>query len=138
MQDFNMAQSSVLEIVAPAKLQISVVWDYFGIQKDKEDISICRSCCCPVTAKNGNTLNLLAHLKANHDLLYPECRQVMSNKPQIALQRTKEIVDLFRTANLDGNCHLMPAVREEREVICGINKCYHFLHCKGFLANTHC
>ena len=32
-----MHNSLLSEIVAPAKKQISVVWDYFGIQKGKED-----------------------------------------------------------------------------------------------------
>ena len=37
-----MADSSLSEIVAPAKKQISVVWDYFGVEKDKEDSIICQ------------------------------------------------------------------------------------------------
>ena len=46
-----MANLLMSEIVAPAKKQISVIWDYFGIQKDEEDSIICRSCLCSVTAK---------------------------------------------------------------------------------------
>ena len=75
-----MADSSLSEIVAPAKKRISVVWDYFGVEKDKEDSIICRSCRRSVTAKNGNTSNLLAHLKTNHASIYQECRQAMEQK----------------------------------------------------------
>ena len=73
-----MADSSMSEIVAPAKKRISVALDYFGVQKDKGDSIICRSCLRSVTAKNGNTSNLLAHLKTNHASLYQECQQAKS------------------------------------------------------------
>ena len=75
-----MIGSSDPEIVAPAKKQISVVWDYFDVQKGNEDSIICRSCCRLVTAKNANTSNLLPHLKTTHALLYKECRETMEHK----------------------------------------------------------
>ena len=68
-----MADSSMSEIVAPAKKRISVAWDYFDVQKDEEDSIICQSYLRSVTTKNGNTSNLLAHLKTNHASLYQEC-----------------------------------------------------------------
>ena len=81
------SSESISEIVAPAKKRISVVWDYFGVQKDKDDSIVCRSYHRSVTTKNGNTSNLLAHLKTNHALLYQECQQAMpqkeSKKPKI-------------------------------------------------------
>ena len=63
-------EPSSSEIVAPSKKRISVVWDYFGVQKGKDDSIVCRSCRRLVTTKNGNTSNLLAHLKTTHASLY--------------------------------------------------------------------
>lgn len=46
----------------------SIVWDYFGLEKDPEGKPIddghvvCRSCLRLVVAKHGNTSNLVAHL----------------------------------------------------------------------------
>ena len=68
------------EITEPTKKCTSVVWNYFGVKKDDEDSIICRKCRRPDTAKNGNTSNLLAHLKLNHPLIHQECRQAMEIK----------------------------------------------------------
>ena len=46
----------------------SIVWDYFGLEKDPEGKPIndrrvvCCSCLCLVVVKHGNTSNLVAHL----------------------------------------------------------------------------
>ena len=57
----------------------SVVWDYFGFQKDSEGklitddgCAICRTCRGRVKAKYGNTFNLLSHLKTNYPIVYQE------------------------------------------------------------------
>ena len=76
-----MAGSSDPEIVAPAKKRISVVWDYFGVQKGNEDSIICRSCHRLVTAKNGNISNLLAHLKTTHAYYTKSAKRPWSKKP---------------------------------------------------------
>ena len=65
-----MAKLSSLEIVAPTKKRISVIWDYFGIQKGKDDSLVCRFC----------HTRELAHLKTNHSSLYQECRQAIEQK----------------------------------------------------------
>ena len=80
LRTYKMAGSSDPEMVTPAKKRISVVWDYFGVQKGNEDSIICQSCHRLVTAKNDNTSNLLAHLKTTHALLYKECREAMEQK----------------------------------------------------------
>ena len=45
------------------------------------DNVICRTCYRPVLAKNSNTSNLLAHLKANHGKVYSEATEAMKSKP---------------------------------------------------------
>ena len=64
----------------------SVVWEYFGLERGVEgrpfdDGSVvCRSCRRRVLARNGNTSNLLAYLKANHAKIHSEVKAAMSNK----------------------------------------------------------
>ena len=67
-----MAKSSSLEIVAPTKKRISVVWDYFGVQKGKDDSLV--GLVIVQLLQKWYTSNLLAHLKTNHTSLYQECR----------------------------------------------------------------
>ena len=68
----------------------SALWDYFGKGRDGQPIDngnvICRltmvmlfvvTCYRRVLAKNGNTSNLLAHLKANHGKVYSEATEAM-------------------------------------------------------------
>ena len=62
----------------------SALWDYFcwrdGQPIDNGNV-ICRTCYRRVLAKNGNTSNLLAHLKANHGKVYSEATEAMKSKP---------------------------------------------------------
>ena len=54
------------------------MWDFFGLETDdngkirEETVSIpsCRTCGKKISAKGGNTTNLLAHLRDNHPTLY--------------------------------------------------------------------
>jgi len=72
----------------------SVVWEYFGLERGVEGWPIddgsvvCRSCCRRVLARNGNTSNLLAHLKANHAKIHSEVKAAMSNKVKTSVQKT--------------------------------------------------
>ena len=65
----------------------SALWDYFGLEKGRDGQPIdngnviCRTCYRRVLAKNGNTSNLLAHLKANHGKVYSEATEAMNSKP---------------------------------------------------------
>jgi len=72
----------------------SVVWEYFGLEHGVEGRPIddgsvvCRSCRQRVLARNGNTSNLLAHLKANHAKIHSEVKAAMSNKVKTSVQKT--------------------------------------------------
>ena len=61
----------------------SVVWDYFGLEQDKngraidDGTVICRTCRRRVVAKHGNTSNLLSHLRSNHSRLYSQAKDAM-------------------------------------------------------------
>jgi hypothetical protein len=52
----------------------SVIWQYFGLLKDKPDTDnpVCRTCFKSVSSKGGNTSNLFAHIRDKHPALYPE------------------------------------------------------------------
>ena len=64
----------------------SHIWNYFGLEKPNNsepitrDVAVCRTCYGKVAAKNGNTSNLLAHLRCSHGRLYTEAKQIMSSK----------------------------------------------------------
>lgn len=68
----------------------SVVWQYFGLKKgaNREAIddgtAVCRSCRKNVTAKHGNTSNLLAHLRIHHGRLHAEVTGAMKRGKQPA------------------------------------------------------
>ncbi len=76
----------------------SVVWNYFGLQVDEdgkilpeEDKPTCRACKKAVSAKGGNTTNLLTHLRDHHPELYAEAapsssRTTPSSKRQTTLR----------------------------------------------------
>ena len=70
----------------------NVVWDYFGLQKDKDGHVVdngevvCRSCRKKVIAKNGNTSNLLAHMQNHHGELHAEVQQAMKAKKDLPRQ----------------------------------------------------
>ena len=64
----------------------SHIWNYFGVEKPNNgepimrDVAVCCTCYGKVAAKNGNTSNLLAHLRCSHERLYTEAKQIMSSK----------------------------------------------------------
>ena len=68
------------EIVQSPKRLKSEVWAYFGFRQGPDEkiiddgFPICRKCGKKVSAKGGNTSNLMAHLRDNHPLLYRECK----------------------------------------------------------------
>ena len=63
----------------------SVVWQTFGLRKKSngdvvdDGTAICQSCRRNVSAKNGNTSNLLTHLRIHHCKLYGEVTALMKN-----------------------------------------------------------
>ena len=56
----------------------ALVWEYFGLEQDEsgkiidEAHVVCRVCQRKVLARNGNTSNLLSHLRANHAKFTPK------------------------------------------------------------------
>ena len=66
----------------------SVVWQYFGLRKGTDGVAIddgtvvCRSCRKTVSAKHGNTSNLLAHLRIHHSNLHAEVTATMKGGKQ--------------------------------------------------------
>ena len=65
-----------------------VVWQYFGLRKGTDGVTIddetavCCSCRKTVSAKHGNTLNLLAHLRIHHSDLHAEVTATMKGGKQ--------------------------------------------------------
>ena len=63
----------------------SVVWQSFDLKKkSNRDVvddrtAICRSCQRNISAKNGNTSNLLVHLLIHHCILYGEVTALMKS-----------------------------------------------------------
>ena len=66
----------------------SIVWDYFGFKKETngeivdDGTAICRSCRKRVQAKQGNTSNLLAHMRIHHGRLHAEVTALMKSGKQ--------------------------------------------------------
>ena len=77
----------------------SLIWNHFGLLSDQEgkrmqpENPVCRICHNCVRAKNGNTSNLLSHLRNKHARHYRELRAQMEEravKPQSLSQPTLE------------------------------------------------
>ncbi len=64
----------------------SCVWNYFGLEKGTSGEvtdtghAVCRTCFRKVAAKNGNTTNLLSHLRSTHTKLYAEAKAAMESR----------------------------------------------------------
>ena len=83
----------------------SIVWNYFGLKANEHGIAlpeeeegpICRTCKKAVSAKGGNTSNLLTHLRDHHPDLYaeaiPHCSQTKATKHQPTLH---EVIDKIK------------------------------------------
>ena len=60
---------SEILLVAKTKAMKSAVWEHFGFERGddrwpkQEEVATCRLCKKTVSAKGGNTSNLLTHLK---------------------------------------------------------------------------
>ncbi len=59
----------------------SQVWNYFGLEKKdgefQKGTAICRTCYRRVATENGNTSNLLAHLRTTHSNLHLNLKEAM-------------------------------------------------------------
>ena len=74
----------------PKKGTKSDVWRHFGLQhKDgmafELDKPVCRLCLVKVSAKDGNTTNLFAHLKTKHPEMYLEVKKLSSKTEKLDL-----------------------------------------------------
>lgn len=67
------------EIFRPSKKK-SEVWAYFGFMKDangqliENHLPVCKTCRRKVSAKGGNTTNLMVHLRDKHAQLYRQLK----------------------------------------------------------------
>ena len=71
--------SSSIDLI-PKKGTKSEVWCHFGLAQENgmvvgKDKPVCRPCSAKVSAKDGNTTNLFAHLKTKHPELYVEAKK---------------------------------------------------------------
>ena len=71
--------SSSIDLI-PKKGTKSEVWRHFGLVQENgmvvgKDKPVCRLCSANVSAKDGNTTNLFAHLKTKHPELYVEAKK---------------------------------------------------------------
>nr|XP_055065221.1 E3 SUMO-protein ligase ZBED1-like [Misgurnus anguillicaudatus] len=62
-----------LELFPPAKKTKSAVWEFFGYRKhsdghglEEEGRPTCKTCLKRVSARGGNTSNMIAHLREHH------------------------------------------------------------------------
>ena len=122
----------------------SVVWEYFGVKKlENGDIAddgkvICRSCRRSITAKHGNTSNLLTHLKIHHARLFTEVSAAMkSGKSREASSSTmtatqsqqptlKEVVEITQSYEKQG--------KKWKELTDSVT----FFFSQRFTANVYC
>ena len=65
----------------------SVVWKYFALRSDEttkqpinDGYAYCRQCKKKVAARNGNTSNLISHLRYNHPSVYAEFTTLKTDK----------------------------------------------------------
>ena len=71
-------------LVSKSRYTKSAVWIYFGFEADEEgrpkiqDAVVCRMCKISVSAKGGNTSNLLLHLKVHHPQWHLEVKKANS------------------------------------------------------------
>ena len=77
----------------------SIVWDYFGLERGEDgkpiddDSAICRSCrkrTC-VMARQGNTSNLLAHLRTTHGKLHADVLAMKQKGGKTVMQRSRSV-----------------------------------------------
>ena len=67
-----------LSRIVPKKRVVSPVWDYFGLRVDDEGkviddgVAVCQRCNSNVRASDGNTSNLLSHLRTHHPSQYTQ------------------------------------------------------------------
>ncbi len=83
----------------------SHVWNYFGLEKKdgefQKETAICRTCYRRVATKNGNTSNLLAHLRTTHSNLHLHLKEAMMKKSLATLGASTS-----RKRPAEINCHL--------------------------------
>ena len=92
-----MAEGSSRSLVSKPGTK-SVVWEYFGVWSENgkivdDGIAVCRSCRRNVVAKQGNTSNVLSHLRTRHSKLYCEVSMAMKrgkSSSQTQLRAGKE------------------------------------------------
>ncbi len=70
------------EELVPKRHSTSVIWKYFGFNKDDtlQTQVICKSCRRVVATSRGNTTNLHSHLQHNHKDLYEALHEVSVSK----------------------------------------------------------
>ena len=80
----NASEDSIKLIDKPGSK--SIAWNYFALEADTEgkvknaEKAVCRKCNKRVAAKNGNTSNLIAHLRTHHHEAYTEVIQATKGK----------------------------------------------------------
>ncbi|KAL1252580.1 hypothetical protein QQF64_017273 [Cirrhinus molitorella] len=64
--------------LVPKKGSYSVVWNYFGFEEcDVDQVRVlCKLCSCSVQTSQGNTTNLINHLKSHHKVHYQEFQRL--------------------------------------------------------------
>jgi hypothetical protein len=81
----NSGEGSIAIHLIPKKNTTSKVWTYYGFRVHNEtghpidkDSPTCKLCFSNVSARRGNTSNLLSHLQLHHPKEYTEVRQAQS------------------------------------------------------------
>ncbi|GFQ64551.1 zinc finger BED domain-containing protein 1 [Trichonephila clavata] len=82
---YRTLECSVFSQLLPKKKSKSRVWEHFGLPANEsrqivsEDITVCKLCRSPVSAKSGSTSNLFGDLRLHHPLKFSE----VSNKSKV-------------------------------------------------------
>ena len=104
----------------------SVVWDYFGLEVDEcgklreetASFPLCRTCGKKISAKGGNTTNLLAHLRDNHPTLYVQAERKVARKKPIhdSSEDEQQQVQLTLAETLERSKMFSPDSSAAREI----------------------
>ncbi|XP_046724959.1 uncharacterized protein LOC124398726 isoform X1 [Silurus meridionalis] len=89
------------ELHPPVKRRHSPVWKYFGFMRNsegdlKEDgFPLCKMCHRRVAAKDGNTSNMLNHLRRHHQAEYEEVKLENDTLPRSHSEDGNDLPELF-------------------------------------------
>ncbi|KAI2646520.1 E3 SUMO-protein ligase ZBED1 [Labeo rohita] len=120
--------------LGPKKGSYSVVWNYFSFEEcDVDQVRVlCKLCSCSVQTSQGNTTNLINHLKSHHKVHYQEFQRL---KAQTAT--TKNSQPSTTQTTISGTLfNAIPYLPSSQRP--GNNRGDHVPYSQGYVSNKHC